>query len=988
MTPAPGFRFALLGPVRAWYDGTEVDLGRPQQREVLSVLLAAAGRTVSMPLIIDAIWDEGDRPARPEHAVRTHIWRLRRALAPYAGQPPLLTVGDGYTLRVPRPSVDAWDFVRARSRAERIRAAGGAAGEAREVVTEALRLWSAEPLAGLYGPHARALRTQLAGVRQSLLETRLELDAEIGDRPNLAAEAGALVVEYPAGQRLRAVQMLALYRAGRQAEALGVFEDTRRFLGPGTAPGEPLRRLHARILRSDPALRPAAPAVAPRPGSLPPRIGGFTGRTAELTELTRLLTGADAPAVVVSAVNGMAGVGKTALAVHTAHGLAGRFPDGQLYADLRGADRRPLDPQSVLALLLRELGTADEDIPEDGGERVTLYRSLLADRRRLLVLDNAASPEQVRPLIPGTAGSAVLVTSRARLSELAGAHHLRLGVLPAGQALELLRRVAGERRVDAEPEAAAALATACGLLPLALRIAASRLAAEPDCTIAELTRRLTGQRHQAPRHREHGHQERPHPGQRPRLDELRSGDAAVEAAFELSYTRLNPRQARAFRLLSLPEADDLALPCAAALLGDDPADPGPTEELLESLVDLNLLESHHLGRYHFHDLLREFARARSAREDQPAATGAAFARLLDFLLATARTADAIAHSADPAERGLIEAPVASPGLDFADARQAAGWMRRETPVQRAVLVRACTDPALPAAQAVDLVDRLNTVLSGRDHVTAMAELAGKLARVAARRGERDAEALARYVRGNALWHANSYPQAEFELTRALELSTGADGARLRASAHLTLCAGARVQGRFAEAVRHGESSVGLFRSLGAPVAEGTALGELAFNYARLGRLNEARAAAERGAELVGGQESVSQAIGRYYLARVLRECGATAEARAAAESALALFRSLNVTAFEVATGNLLAELHLIEGRFSLAADTAETFLPPARRTSGMLEGGLLRSLGRSLSRLGQPSRARACLEAALDLFDRLQAGSEAEQTRQLLSALA
>ncbi|MFI9718218.1 BTAD domain-containing putative transcriptional regulator [Streptomyces sp. NPDC052396] len=960
-------RFALLGPVRAWHGDTEVDLGRPQQREVLSVLLAAAGRTVSVPLIIDAVWDEGDRPARPEHAVRTHIWRLRRALARHTGEPPLDTVGDGYALRVPHQAVDAWSFVRALSRAERLRAAGGTPGRAREVITEALACWSAEPLAGLYGPHARALRTRLSGVRQSLLEARLELDGELGDRPHLAAEAGALVVEYPASQRLRAVQMLALYRAGRQAEALGVYEDTRRFLGPATAPGEPLRQLHARILRSDPALRPAAPSAVPA-GTLPPALGDFTGRTAEVAHLARLLTDPDAPAVVVSAVNGMAGVGKTTLAVHTAHGLADRFPDGQLYADLRGADPEPLDPQSVLARFLRELGTAEGDVPEDREERVTLYRSLLADRRQLLILDNAASHEQVRPLIPGTAGCAVLVTSRARLSGLAGAHQMRLDVLAADQALALLRRVVGDRRVDAEPEAAATLTAACGLLPLALRIAASRLAAEPARTLAEMARRLADQRR--------------------RLDELRSGDVAVEAAFELSYSRLDPQQADAFRLLSLLEADDIALPCAAALLGDDPADPDHTEELLESLVDLNLLESRSLGRYHFHDLVRDFARARSAQEDQAAATGAAFVRLLDFLLATARTADAVAHSADPAERGLIEAPVASPGLDFADAREATGWMRRETQVQRAVLVRACADPALPLAQAVDLVDRLNTVLPGRTHVTAMAELAGKLARVAARRGDRPAEALARYVRGNALWHANSYPMAEFELTRSLELSTGPAGARLRASAHLTLCANARVNGRFTEAVEHGESSVELFRSLHAPVAEGTALGELAFNYARLGRLAEARAAAERGARLVGGQESVSKAIGLYYLARVLRQCGAMDEALTAAEEALPLFRSLKVTAFEAATGNLLAELHLAEGRFALAAETAETFLPLARRTSGMLEGGLLRTLGHSLAHLDQPARARACLEAALALFDHLQARSEAEQTRELLTALA
>ncbi|MFI1973443.1 AfsR/SARP family transcriptional regulator [Streptomyces cinnamoneus] len=406
----PGVEFALLGPVLGRYGGVDVDLGRPRTREVLAVLLAAAGRTVALPLLVDGVWDEGDRPARAEHSVRTHIWRLRQALARHTAEPVLVTVGEGYALRVPARAVDAWTFERALARAGEIRTSDGSAERAREVLSDALGLWKGEPLAGLRGPHARALRARFSGVRQSLLEARLELDAEIGDRSRLAAEAGALVMEYPASQRLRAVQMLALYRSGRQAEVLGAYEDVRRYLAAELGhlpprergPDAELTALHRRILCSDPSLRLPEEAPGPRVPdgrAFPSRTDAFTGRAEQVRELTEMLTRPGTAAVVVSAVNGMAGVGKTTLAVHTAHGLDDAFPDGRLYADLRGADAEPLRPHAVLEEFLRELGTAEEDIPEGTDERVALYRTLLAERRMLLLPDNAASCEQLRPLI-------------------------------------------------------------------------------------------------------------------------------------------------------------------------------------------------------------------------------------------------------------------------------------------------------------------------------------------------------------------------------------------------------------------------------------------------------------------------------------------------------------------------------------------------------------------------------------------------------------
>ncbi len=998
-TVAPAFRFSLLGPVRAWRDGAELCLGRPQQREVFAILLGAARRTVSLPLITEGVWDEADRPSRPEHSVRTHVCRLREVLGHSAETPLLVTVGDGYALRVPAGAVDTWVFEQAEAEAGRLRAAGGTAEQARDVLASALELWSAEPLAGLHGPHARAERDRLGAVRQSLLEARLELDAEIGDRPDLHAEAGDLVIEYPASQRLRGVQMLALYQTGRQAEALSVYEDTRRFLEHRLAhlppserrPCAALRELHQRILRAEPMTGAGGPAHSaltadgvPGAHRLPPGIDDFTGRGDAVSTLTGMLTHpgtgrSPARAIVVSAVNGVPGVGKTALAVHAARQVTERFPDGYLYADLRGADREPLAAQTVLESFLRILGAADGGIPSDGDERIALYRSLMAERRVLVLLDNAASDDQVQPLVPGSGDSAVLVTSRARLTGLAGALHLRLDVMPPGEALELLGRIVGERRCAAEPEAAAAVVAACGCLPLAVRVVASRLAAEPGTPLSDMVRRL-GDEHR-------------------RLSELSTGELAVEATFELSYSKLSPEQGRAFRLLSAVEAPDLGLHCAAALLGRDPE---TTEDLLESLVDLNLVESRRMGRYHFHDLVRVFARARNARDGSPAGTSRAFARLLDFCLATARAADAASHSVDPAERRLIDVPVTAAGLRFGSAQAATDWMHEEIPVQRALIDRACADESLPLAQAADLVDKLNNVLPGTAHQTGVIAQAGNVAAVAAARGDRTSEALARYVCGNALWHTNVFAEAEAELRRSIALCDDADGAggagdaggaadardaRLRGWAHLTLCAGARVGGRTDEAVEHGEAAVRLFRSARAGTAEGTALGELAFNYARQERLAEARAAAERGARLVGREPSVSKAIGLYYLARVLRLCDDVGEALHRAQEALELFRSLNVPAFEAATGALITDLHVQAGRHRLAADVAETFLPVARRTSGMLEASLLRALARGLYHLGQRARARTCLEAALGLFEQRQAQADADQTRALLTDL-
>lgn len=963
-----GLRFGLLGPLRAWYGERELELGRPQQRAVLAVLLAAAGRTVAVPVLVEGVWG-GAAPADPRKAVQLAVSRLRTAFRPYAGDDPqrmpLLRVGDGYALRLSGAEVDtaAWEALLAE--AGRLRAADAPPQQVREVLRRGQRLWVGEPLAGLPGPHAEAVRAGLTEQRISAKETELELDADLGDRTDLTAAAAALALEHPGRPRLTAVLMRALYQAGRRAEALAVYEDARASLPPG-ADGP--AALQLRILREDASLLPAGATADPdepaaeadrwqAPDQLPAGLPDFTGRTEEAETLTDRLSAAGGRAVVVSALDGMGGVGKTALAVHVARRVRDRFPDGQLFADLRGADHTPPDPGTVLAGFLRDLGVDPGEIPPDTGERSALYRSALAGRRVLVVLDNAATPGHVEPLLPGSPGCAVLVTSRHRLTGLAGAHQLRLDTLPPEQALELLTRIVGAERVAAEPGAAEEVVRACGLLPLAVRIVASRLAADPSLTLAALAEGLR---------REH------------RLAELSDGERTVEASFALSYHRLDAELARAFRLLALPDAPDVPLPCAAALLDRSEAETG---ELLETLVDLNLLQSPRFGRYGFHDLVRAYARARLTAEDGAAARTAATDRLLDFCLATARNADLAARKADPAELSLLDVPVAHPGRPVVDGAEAVRWMREQAEVHAAVIALSCADPALPLDRAAELADRMGSVLAERTRTTVIADLAERLAGEAEAGGEHGPLALARYLRGAMLWHVNRYAESEREIRRAVDLCASPATERVLAKALLTLGGNARIHGRYAEAAEHAGRAAELFHRLGAERAEGSALGEFAFSAAQTGRLDEARSAAERGARLMNGSGPVSAATGRYYLARVLRLCGDPEAALTHAVGAREEFAALQVTVFAAASGDLAARIHAEAGRWLLAVDAAEAVLPLARRTSAALEAALLRTLGTALTGLGRPRQARACLTDSLEVYERLGLQEESAQVR-------
>ncbi|WP_203993721.1 AfsR/SARP family transcriptional regulator, partial [Sphaerisporangium rufum] len=434
---AAGLTFAVLGPVRAWRDGRELEIGTPLQRSILAMLLLREGRAVTPTEMIDAVWGE-EAPPRALGALRTYVSRLRAVLEPDRSprtRPELLTsVGRGYALRLTPGLLDLEVFERRVAAAENERRAGDLAGAA-AAVREALGLWSGEPLAGAVGPYAESQRGRLLERRVGVLETLMELDLALGRHADVIPELITLTAEHPLRERLRAQLMLAFYRCGRQAEALAVFSDTRRALVEelGIDPGPELAALHRRVLAADPGLawapaarppagpdaggarRPAGPDPRgtepddrdgprdgpevrhemPRPAQLPAAVADFTGRRQLVNRLRTLLAAGHGEGMPVAAVSGIGGVGKTALAVHVAHSLHEVFPDGQLYADLRGYGEEPTDPASVLAAFLRALGLPVDVIPDGLAERAALFRSLLADRRMLVLLDNARDAGQV-----------------------------------------------------------------------------------------------------------------------------------------------------------------------------------------------------------------------------------------------------------------------------------------------------------------------------------------------------------------------------------------------------------------------------------------------------------------------------------------------------------------------------------------------------------------------------------------------------------------
>ncbi|ANH92024.1 regulator [Streptomyces sp. SAT1] len=958
-------RFCVLGPVRAWRGEEPLPTGSPQQRALLAALLLREGRTATAAELIDALWGE-EPPSQALAALRTYASRLRKVLDPGV----LVSESGGYAVR--GLDAGALDLATAQdlgTEADKARAAGDL-HRARALLGRALHLWDGEPLAGVPGPYAEAQRVRLEEWRLQLLEARLDMDLEQARHGEAVSELTALTAAHPLRERLRELLMLALYRSGRQAEALAVYADTRRLLADelGVDPRPELRELQQRILRADPALaEPSAPAPEPvaaqvRPAQLPATVPDFTGRASFVTELSDMLASAEGRVMAVSALAGIGGVGKTTLAVHVAHRARASFPDGQLYVDLQGAGQRAAEPETVLGSFLRALGTADSAIPDSLEERAALYRSVLDGRRVLVLLDNARDAAQIRPLLPGTEGCAALVTSRVRMVGLAGAHLVDLDVMSPEEALQLFVRIVGEERVASEREAALDVVAACGFLPLAIRIAASRLAARRTWTVSVLAAKLADERR--------------------RLDELQAGDLAVKATFELGYGQLEPAQARAFRLLGLADGPDISLAAAAAVL-DLPAE--DTEDLLEALVDTSLLESAAPGRYRFHDLVRLYARACAERDEQPPGErDAAMSRLLDFYLATAAGAYALERPGDRLVDHLHTAR--HPGLVFEDRHKAQDWLYTEA-VSLLACVRQSTQPAF-LERAVDTlwaaVDLAESGTNSKAYEGVAAALRDAAERDAAPRAEARALICLAYVHSIT----GRFDLAVRAAEHSARLSAGTDP--LAACwAYNTLGVIAIYQKRFEDGEDLLTRAIEGFRACQDRAGEASALCNLSRIHLDSGRIPSAVSLAQQGTDMYDDMgHALKGANGRYALGLALTQSGRTSEAAARLQEALTVFQDSRQQLWAGMTLFRLAEVDLAARRPAQAAAGAELALGVLRDIGGdWRRGNVLVVLGRALSGIGQTGRAQVCWQDALALYE-ASGAPEAEAVRALINPLA
>ncbi|MFI7707266.1 BTAD domain-containing putative transcriptional regulator [Nonomuraea sp. NPDC049480] len=983
-----GLRFAVLGPVRAWRDGLELDLGTPLQRSILGMLLLREGRAVTPNEMIDAVWGE-DAPPRALGALRTYVSRLRTVLEPdrpARSRPELLTsIGRGYALRLPSDALDLVRFERGLADAEAARK-GGRLREAAEGLRAALALFEGEPLAGTVGPYAEHQRDRLIERRLSVVETLMDMDLELGNHAKIISELIALTADHPLREGLRAQLMLALYRCGRQGDALNVFTETREALIDelGIEPGPDLTALHHRILAADPTLAPAEvpadePAAEeeeqpqahelPRPAQLPAAVNDFTGRK-ELTVRLRTLLSAQSSAlsseggVPVVAISGIGGVGKTTLAVHVAHQLDDVFPDGQLYADLRGYTDETTAPESALGGFLRALGIPPDVIPDRPAERSALYRSILAERRILVLLDNARDAEQVSPLLPGSPGCAAIVTSRVKLADLPSAKLIDLDVMEPGESLSLFAAVAGPERVAAEHGAAMDVVAACGFLPLAVRIVAARLAARPSWTVASLMSRLADEQR--------------------RLDEMRVGNLAVEATFALGYGQLTSAQARAFRLLSLPNGPGISAGAAAAVLSTSAFE---AEEVLESLVDASLLEAPAPGRYRFHDLLKLFARRELEKTERPEARAEALRRLLGFYLASAQSAHRLAYEGSmiPDHLAMIGS-----GLTFNSVDEAVAWLIAEGDSLFAAInqAAAATRTAEQLLAAGDLLVAMEPLLESGTHTREFDQ--GTRAVLAAARSIGDAagELRARYVLGRVLFAGNRLREAEEHFRRVHELSRERGEKVVMGEVLNALAVVVGRQRRHTEALALFDSAMGYYRENGVPAGEALVLSYSARDHLGLGRPEDAIAAAEKGLTIfteIGSGAGTARA--RYHLGIVLSRVGRLTEAVHHHAECLAFFRASKQRVWEQRVCSRLAETFIAAERYPDAVRHAEQALLISREIGHPYGEALsLTVLGKALRGLGSTTRSRDCLRQAFEIFSRLGA-PEAGDLKVLLDSI-
>ncbi len=808
--------FGLLGPLVVTSGKTVIPVPAARQRVLLAALLFRANRVVSVDELAEALW-LATPPLTARVTIQNYVKRLRDALGD-AEHSTIVTRADGYLIRAGTADFDVTRF-------EDLHAQAREASQARDWARAAVRLgaalalWRGMPLEDV--PCDLLIRREvprLEEVRLQATEARLDADLHLGLHGEVIAELGQLAADHPLRERLHEMLMLALYRAGRQADALAAYQQARRLLVAelGAEPGAGLRRLHMQILAADPGLdyspalgtaRMAGSSTVAVPRQLPAATAHFTGRVNELRALTKLLESAGAAgsaAAAVSVISGTAGVGKTTLALHWAHQVADRFPDGQLFVNLGGfgPSRTPASSGEVLRGFLGALGVPADRVPPSLQAQAALYRSLLAGRRTLIVLDNAKDAVQVRPLLPGGSGCLVLVTSRAQLAGLTasdGAHAISLGLLTRSEARALLAARLGADRINGEAEAVTELIELCAALPLALAIAAARAANPPEFRLCVLAAELRSAQH--------------------RLDALDAGDAAasVRPVFSWSVRHLSDPAARMLRLLGLHPGPDITSAAAASLAA---VPIGPAQEALQELAHSHLIAEHAPGRFTFHDLLRAYAAEQAHARESDAGRRLATHRILDHYLHAAHAAALLLNPA----RDPIPLAAPQPGVRPeapSDQGQALAWLEAEHRVLLAAITHA--DRTGFGAHAWQIPYALADFFDRTGNWDAMIEAQHTALTAAQRQGDQPGQAHAHRDLGHAHFGLGSCDDAYAHLSRALEAYQELGNTIGRARTHHDLGRVLAHRGRHREALGHAEQALALHRAADNRIGQARAL---------------------------------------------------------------------------------------------------------------------------------------------------------------------
>ncbi|MGO9292315.1 MAG: AfsR/SARP family transcriptional regulator [Streptosporangiaceae bacterium] len=933
--------FGLLGPLVV-RDGTRlVPVSAPRQRVLLAVLLLSAGRVVSLDDLAEMLWED-QPPAGARGALHSAVQRLRSTLGP-AGAHLVKTQPPGYLIKVADSELDVRAFSALAGHGHAA-AEAGAWAQAADLLREALGLWRGKPLADVPSQLLRDREVPLLeDQRLRALAARIDADLHLGRPDEVVAELRQEVADHPLQEQFRAQLMLSLYRSGRTADAVAAYQDVRHVLVDelGIDPGPELRQLYQRILQNDSALllpagdelpgsaptvgRPPAagqrPAAAAQENVVPRQLPAATRLFAGRAEALKILAGLAAEAAeaskmtVIAVIDGTAGIGKTTLALHFAQQVAERFPDGQLYVNLCGYQpaRPPVTPAEAIRLCTDALAVPPARIPAGLDGQAALYRSVLAGKRVLVLLDNARDVDQVRPLIPASPGCLLIVTSRSQLTSLVaveGAFPLTLDVLAVAEARELLARHLGPERVDGDPRAADELIRLCARLPLALSIAAARIASQPGLGLAALIADLRDAR--------------------VRLDALDAGHAAanVRAVFSWSYQQLDAPAARLFRLLGLHAGPDIAAAAAASLAGLPLAE---ARRRLGQLTRVNLLAEHVPGRFSCHDLLRAYAADLTQSADSEADRHAAAGRMLDHYLHTAHSAALLLH---PARRPIALAPL-QPGAEpehIADSGQALAWFEAESQVLMAAAGRALEDGFDTYAWQIPWALSRFLDFRGRWHDRVATE---QIALAAAQRlGDRQAQAAAHQRFGYASAQVGRYEQAHEHLELALNMYAERADYAGQAQTHNALAITLSFQGRHGEALSQAEQALAsytaagdrngqamalnaagwlhavlgdheqalrccgqaleLFRGLGSTEGVASALDSLGYAHQQAGNYTDATAYYQQSADLhrgSGGRWGLAEALG--HLGDVGHAAGNPGQARAAWQEALAILDDLH-----------------------------------------------------------------------------------------------